>query len=430
MSLNPVDSNTALGSLTHSFYSDESSWKRVATIAVPLILIGAGIAYVVKRYYFTTTTNSPIPLHTLQAALEKEIKPIEPIPYSDVIPRHEGAKKAFSDALSQFNIGSEVRYVKAERGNYVGPSTEQEFKIQEKIELDPQIFCWSRTRGVEKDILAASKKTGEIHLFGVASQYNSTEAISAFTPPPGQAMSYSEADNTQGPKSQRTNPLLFELVNGYLANGGFNMLANVLDEKSMPALYHGYLTPQDVETEESVAQNFKDRWTHVEQPCVSSHPDQGGSESVYLMMSAAPAYGHYGSPKTPLSSITIQFYAALANFTAQFNQVLHLAQSNPDKKIVYHAAAVGLGVFENNPDKVGRAFAIAADHFKNQLLSSEIPLEQVRVQFEVFGSTLPARQCVESIGLKEKSFSLLLSRFFTKFSLWPAKKSGTAKTSI
>ncbi len=74
--------------------------------------------------------------------------------------------------------------------------------------------------------------------------------------------------------------------------------------------------------------------------------------------------------------------------------------------IAYHAAAVGLGVFGNNPDIVGRAFAIAADHFKNQLVSSGITLEQVRVQFDVFNPALPAGQCVRSIGLEEKPFSL------------------------
>lgn len=344
-------------------------------------------------------------LAQLQSDLRNQVEvyPTSGIPFKAVKKSHETAKQNFKDALKQFNLDSEVTYVKAEGLSLSG---EMNTLISNSLakKLKPEMFCWCPTQGVAEDILDASRQSEKIHLFCVASQYNATEATSPKTPKPGFAMIDSETDRTQGPACQRTNPRLFELVNGYLANGGFNMLAEVLDKETMGFLYHGYLCSKEKRTEKLIAACFIDKWSKMEQVCVSSHPYGGGSSPVYLMMAAAPCYQAGYSTIVDQDRVSkIQFYAAVANFTAQFNQVLHLGAQYPDKQIVYHAAGVGLGVFNNDPLIVGQAFKIAALHFQDKFPKN------VQVQFDVLqrdGKLEPkVMSCVQSIGLQMKRIS-------------------------
>jgi len=64
-----------------------------------------------------------------------------------------------------------------------------------------------------KDIPSASLDGRQIHLFGLASQFNGAEAVGPFTPPPGEAVRASENDKTQGQAGRRTNQFVFELSN-------------------------------------------------------------------------------------------------------------------------------------------------------------------------------------------------------------------------
>ena len=84
---------------------------------------------------------------------------------------HEMAKKTFKDAMEHLGLG--VTYLDA---------TGWDHNEMEGV-LDPSIFRWSATTGVQDDIPATSGDKGRVHIFSVASQYNAAEAPSPFTPP-------------------------------------------------------------------------------------------------------------------------------------------------------------------------------------------------------------------------------------------------------
>lgn len=302
----------------------------------------------------------------------------------------EVAKKAFKEAMAE--QGLEVSYITAEGWDHSLPEQP----------LDPNIFHWSVTDGVENDIPKAGKDQKRVHLFSAASQYNAAEAPSAYTPPLGQAMLKSKNDNTQGPLAQRTNPLVFELVTAYLTHLGFNMM-----EKALPSagttfahgspIEHGYLRPTN-ENIKHLADELEANFEKYEAPCYESRL-KGASESVYLILGAAPAiaYSYDLNPETDACK-RLQYWAYVANFTAQFKQTLALLEKYPDKEVVLHITGVGLGVFGCD----GRSFAEALKHtgslFQKQL--SEKDRKRVFVQLESHHGTDALQEvCVKHLKL-------------------------------
>jgi hypothetical protein len=284
---------------------------------------------------------------------------------------HEMAKKTFKDAMEQLGLG--VTYLNA---------TGWAHKEMEGV-LDPSIFRWSATTGVQHDIPAASSDKGRVHIFSVASQYNAAEAPSPFTPPVGKAMEKSTYDNTQGPLAQRTNPVAFELVTAFLTNLGFNMMEYVLPSagsthKQGSAIQHGYLRPSNQNIDD-LSNEMQNHFKKLEVPCYESRPTPSG-ESVYLMLGAAPAIGY--SHGLTRDSRNLQYYAFLANFTAQFKQTLQLLDENPTKEIVLHVTGTGLGVFGCNHKVFEAAFKQAALEFQTKLKKPD--QNRVHVQLEAY----------------------------------------------
>ena len=284
---------------------------------------------------------------------------------------HEMAKKTFKDAME--HLGLRVSYLNA---------TGWAHKEMEGV-LDPSIFRWSATTGVQHDIPAVSSDKGRVHIFSVASQYNAAEAPSPFTPPVGKAMEKSTYDNTQGPLAQRTNPVAFELVTAFLTNLGFNMMEYVLPSAGKTheqgsAIQHGYLRPSNQNIDE-LSTEMQNHFQKLEVPCYESHPTPSG-ESVYLMLGAAPAIGY--SHGLTRDSRDLQYCAFLANFTAQFKQTLELLDENPTKEIVLHVTGTGLGVFGCNHKVFEAAFKQAALEFQTKLKKPD--QNRVHVQLEAY----------------------------------------------
>ena len=108
---------------------------------------------------------------------------------------------------------------------------------------------------------------------------------------------------------------------------------------------------------------------------------------------AAPAWGYSNdeSPESTLNRNYISTVVAAANFSAQLEHSLRLARDNPNKQVVSHLAAVGLGVFKNDPKSVGVGLRLALQQFQVKLQRenaarqgrSEKPLN-IQVRYEIF----------------------------------------------
>ena len=272
---------------------------------------------------------------------------------------HDKSKYIFQAVMRHLGLG--VTYVNAEGSQWVYTGLE----IEDSGTLDSSIFYWHTTTGVENDIPEASRDES-IHLFTVASQYNAAEALDPHTPCVGKAMEDSKKDNTQGPLAQRTNPIIFEVVNAFLANLSFNMLERVLPAGSH--LEHGYLRP-DESTVKKLGDTMCKNYAKIECPCYESKPRADG-ESVYLMLGAAPALAyakikHLTETCQPLEINTPDFYnleywAYLGSFSTQFKQALFLIKAHPDKKVVLHITGTGIGVFGCHEEIFTTAFKKAA----------------------------------------------------------------------
>jgi len=284
---------------------------------------------------------------------------------------HELAKKTFKDAMKHLGLG--VTYLDATGWNHEPL----------KGNLDNSIFRWSATNGVENDIPIASCDKGRVHIFSVASQYNAAEAPSPFTPPVAKAMEKSTYDHTQGPLAQRTNPVVFELVTAFLTNLGFNMVEYVLPSAGSThevgsTIEHGYLRPNNQNIDE-LATEMQNHFQKLEVPCYESRPTPSG-DSVFLMLGAAPAIGY--SRGLTSNSQKLQYYAFLANFTAQFKQTLLLLDENPTKEVVLHVTGTGLGVFGCDHHSFADAFKQAALEFQTKLKKTD--QNRVHVQLEAY----------------------------------------------
>jgi len=200
-------------------------------------------------------------------------------------------------------------------------------------------------------------------------------------------MAESKYNHTQGPLSQRINPIVFEMANAFLTNLGFNMMEYALPSAGKTytdrsPIEHGYLIPTD-ETIDDLAVDLFTNFQKLEVPCYESRPSRSG-ESVYLMLGAAPAIGYSHNLKTSKKSCKdLPYWAYLANFTAQFKQTIALLTKYPEKGVVYHVTGTGLGVFGCSSFAFATAFQKAATMFRNVL--NEEDRGRVYVQSECYG---------------------------------------------
>lgn len=312
---------------------------------------------------------------------------------------HEKVKRGFGEIFEGFpEFGTIVKYLQ------LGELYRKTASLSSEVGLASESFKVRKTMDIQLDILAASKEAGKIHVFSLPSQFNGCEAKTMLSSS-GKAMEVSEYDRTQGPLGQRTNPKLFELVDAYLGNKGFNMLAYVLNEKSLGCLEHGYLMPSsDAETKELIDAN----WDRLEMPCFTSLPENGGKYPVHFLLTAAPAYGRYSKYNVEseqeiqnLKNVTGR--VALANFTMQFEYALSLAKEHPDEVVSLHLAVTGLGVFGNDPETIGMALQRATGIFQKHVIENEI--KNIEVTFEIYkddfkDSISSASKCARAAGLE------------------------------
>lgn len=136
----------------------------------------------------------------------------------------------------------------------------------------------------------------------------------------------------------------------------------------------------------------------IEYPCIGNIPNgDDNTEKVYEMMVAAPAFGMYSlGNATDKQKSEIEFLCALQGYRAQFHQSLKLAESNPDKKIIFKPTAPGLGVFGNRGSNISKAFYVAAKEFEDQLI-----VKKIQVRLQVYKGAGPARSMANALYLAE-----------------------------
>lgn len=322
---------------------------------------------------------------------------------------HERAKETFQNVMQY--LGLKVTYVDASSDTACSTFNNKECNGNdnnngnniEHENLDTSIFHWSKTIGVEKDIVRASRDPHHKHIFSVASQFNAAEAPYPFTPGIGEAMRKSDGDRTQGPLAQRTNPVVFELVTAFLTNLGFNMMEYVLPSAGTTytpnsLIEHGYLRPTDA-TISKLSAEIAQYYAKMELPCYESIPNDGGEYSVHLILSAAPAIG-YSNDVDATKTTDLQYYAYLANFSCQFKFALSLLREFPDEEVVLHVTGTGLGVFGCSSWNFANAFRVAGLAFQKSLSAEEA--NRIHVQLEAFGGHGLLKNVAEKLQLGNK----------------------------
>ncbi|ADI38887.1 hypothetical protein [Waddlia chondrophila] len=303
---------------------------------------------------------------------------------------HKNAKKYMQQEAER--IGAEVFFVLPGKLSSCPKVDDVEIK-----HLDAKVFTWQNTNGVQGDIQADGKNSDHVVLYGVASQFNSCEAVSRFTPEPGTAVETYRTDPTQGPGAQLQFPdEQVEIIN-HAANLGFNGLCEVLDDSTKNAVKHGYLTPKTEKSASIVIEQLKANGHKMEFPCIGNIPKGANTEKVYEILVAAPAFGIYSLGKiTDQKKKKIEFLCALQSYRAQFQQALKLAALHPQKQLIFKPTAPGLGVFGNRVDNVAKAFYVAAKEYESRLIDKKI---QVRLQ--VFQSRGSARMMANTLRLTQ-----------------------------
>ncbi len=284
--------------------------------------------------------------------------------------------------------------------------------------LDMSVFSWEDTQGIQGDIQRDGKNPDNVVLYGVASQFNSCEAIDRFTPNPGTAVKTYQGDPTQGPGAQLQFPdQQVEIINN-AANLGFNGLCQVLDDTDKSAVKHGYLTPETADSAKSVIKQLQKNGSKLEYLCIGNIPKgANNTEKVYEMLVAAPAFGHYSrGSATDNQKSEIEFLCALQGYRAQFQQVIQLASASARKQLIFKPTAPGLGVFGNKVKNVSTACYVSAKEYETRLKRKKI---QVRLQ--VFQSKGEARDMATSLGLhkysieKSESFAMQFLKSVSNF---------------
>ena len=292
---------------------------------------------------------------------------------------HENAKKEGFAELERLGAIAEV----------ISATIPQKFTKLEDVQigiLDSSVFSWEVTHGVREDIQKdGNRKTDDVVLYTVASQFNGCESPDRYTPQPGKAFNTYKGDHTQGPQAQ----LAFgreqvETIN-YMANLGFNGLVNMLTETTMDAVQHGYLTPVTKNIDE-MATLLEIENDKIEYLCIANHPLEG-TTPVHQILVSAPAFGRYNLERNlnekekaefQLKLPEVQFQCALNAFRAQFLHAAKLSE-NGTVPVTLKTAGVGLGVFDNDPEVVAKAYYQAANEFADLLKKNH-----VKVCFQVF----------------------------------------------
>ncbi len=306
---------------------------------------------------------------------------------------HETAKGYLKEWLPK--IGAEVDFI-----SHTQPNTPYLTDITiNQNELDPAVFSCQETRGVREDIQADGRGSGEIvFVYGVASQFNGSEATNRWIAPPGTAFEAYKSDRTQGPQAQ----LAFsrdqvELINCG-GNLGFNALCKAFTDETRAEVVHGYLSPVK-DKAKKVIEQLRKNGKHIEYPCIGNRPSEGVCV-VYEALVAAPAFGGYISkPQLRVrDQDEIEFLCALHAFRAQFEHCIKLAEKTK-KPVHLKAVGVGLGVFSNDAICVAKGFYQAGLEYQEQMKD-----HNVKVIFQLFRggpvSELPAAdQMAQALGL-------------------------------
>jgi len=275
--------------------------------------------------------------------------------------------------------------------------------------LNSDVFTWEESSGVQGDIQRDGEYDGlgdgdgdglsyvegepepkgeTIFVYGAASQFNGAEAMTDETLQVNTAVENYKKDRTQGPQAQlQFSKQQVELINCG-ANIGYNALSKVLDESTKDAVKHGYLMPNKFKIDAVISQ-FQTRGDKIEYIAVRSkpvdysfNPPQIKSRKVHMLLVSAPAFGRYIDRKQPAPSKEqmeqLQYACAFCSYSAQF-QYLEL-YAEDEKKVVFKPCATGLGVFENNPIVVAKAFYDAAKMYEENFEKLG-----VKVRFQVYG---------------------------------------------
>jgi hypothetical protein len=267
--------------------------------------------------------------------------------------------------------------------------------------LNPAVFSWQATLGVQDDITRDGLLNDKIiRKYSAASQFNGCEAPDNVPVRPGNGVKAYKGDPTQGPQAQLAFPPdQVEIINCG-GNIGFNGLCNVLEETTKDTVRGGYLTPVSRNID-SVIDQLRNFGHKIEYLSVSNRPI-GGIAPVGLILVAAPAFGMYNADLSldPNKKREVQFLCALHGFRAQFCDAL---QSAGDKQVILNVVAVGLGAFGNNKEVVAKAFYTAAKEFEGQLAE-----KKVQVRFQVFDGVGKALILAKSLHLEELKLNSLI----------------------
>ena len=201
--------------------------------------------------------------------------------------KHRLAKEQLQTSLAQTFPEAKV--------SFVSPAKKPCPKVADVIiknDLDKAIFTWENTPGVQGDIQKDGKNDKQTVLYGVASQFNGSEAVNPYQVPKGEAVETYKRDPTQGPGAQLQFPdSQVELINN-AAFDGFNGLCRVLDEKTIHLVHHGYLIVESEEEASQVIAQLQKDGDKAAYICVGNIPKgEGNTQQVYEMLVAAPAFG-------------------------------------------------------------------------------------------------------------------------------------------
>ena len=286
--------------------------------------------------------------------------------------------------------------------SFVSPAKKPCPKVAEVIikkDLDNTIFTWENTQGVKNDIQKDGKNDKQTVLYGVASQFNGSEAVNPYQVPKSEAVKTYKKDRTQGPEAQLQFPdSQVELINN-AAFDGFNGLCRVLDEKTIHLVHHGYLIVKSEENAFQLIRQLQIRGNLVEYLCIGNTPKgEGNTQQVYEMLVAAPAFGrsyNRDCTATKEQQDEIQFLCALLAYRAQFQQALSLAGSS-EKPVIFKPTTPGLGVYKNEVENVAKGFYVAAKEFEPELKD-----HRVKVQLQVFRGSGLSREMADLMGLQK-----------------------------
>lgn len=308
---------------------------------------------------------------------------------------HETAKGILVNLIAK--LGGIVSFFKPPSGlPVVELKDAQKLPEQGGKALKSSVFSWENIQDVQEDIQKdGQRKEDNIVVYGVASQFNSCESPERKTLPPGKATEIYVDDPTQGPRAQlQFGRLQVEVINA-MGNRGLNALCHVLDEATKNAIQHGYLTPTSLDMLKNVIERFKTHGDQIQYTCVGNVPTEG-TKPVHQLLTAAPAFGDYRLAYLPIKlEEELQFLCALHSFRAQFAKVIDLAKEE-NKPVVFKPAAVGLGVFKNNPEVVAKAFYMAAKEYEQDLADND-----VKVKFQVYKGTGPGRRIADYLKLSQ-----------------------------